>query len=123
MELNEITGEIIDAAVKVHSQMGPGLLESTYKTCLAYELAKRGLEVKTEVLLPIIYDGKKIDPGYRLDLLVESQVIVELKAVRKMIPIFDAQLLSYLKLSGNKVGLLLNFHVVRLKDGIKRFII
>jgi GxxExxY protein len=120
MEINEITGQIVDAAMKVHTKLGPGLLESAYEACLAYELRRRGLQVATQVALPITYEDVQLDAGYRIDLLVESQVIVELKAVEKMIPLYDAQLLSYLKLSGNKIGLLINFNVVRLKDGIKR---
>ncbi len=120
MEIKEITGQIVDAAMKVHTQLGPRLLESAYEACLAYELRRRGLNVATQVQLPIIYEDVRLDVGYRLDLLVESQVIVELKSVNKMIPLYDAQLLSYLKLSGNKIGLLINFNVVRLKDGIKR---
>jgi len=120
METNKITGQIVDAAMKVHSQLGPGLLESAYEACLAFELRKRGLQVRTQVELPITYDEIKLDVGYRLDLLVESSVIVELKSVDTMLPVFDAQLLSYLKLSGNKIGLLINFNVLRLKDGIKR---
>lgn len=120
MELNDITGQIVDAAIKVHSRLGPGLLESAYEACLAYELRHRGLQVATQVALPIQYEGVELDAGYRLDLLVEALVIVEHKAVEKMIPLYDAQLLSYLKLSGHKIGLLINFNVVQLKDGIKR---
>ena len=120
MNRNVVTGQIVDAAMKVHSKLGPGLLESAYEACLAFELRKRSLCVQTQVALPVIYENVKLDIGYRLDLLVESQVIVELKAVEKMIPLFDAQLISYLKLSGMEVGLLINFHVERLKYGIKR---
>ena len=120
MEINQITGQIVDAAMKVHTKLGPGLLESAYEACLAYELRQRGLQVATQVSLPISYEDVQLDAGYRIDLLVESQVIVELKAVEKMIPLYEAQLLSYLKLSGNKIGLLINFNVMRLKDGIKR---
>ena len=120
MEINEITGQIVDAAMKVHTKLGPGLLESAYEACLAYELRQRRLQVATQVSLPISYEDVQLDAGYRIDLLVESQVIVELKAVEKMIPLYEAQLLSYLKLSGNKIGLLINFNVMRLKDGIKR---
>lgn len=120
MELNEITAEIIDAAMKVHRALRPGLLESAYKTCLAFELRKRGLKVETEVAVPILYDGVVIDVGYRMDLLAEDQVPVELKAVSEIIPIFKAQLLSHLKLSDKRVGLLINFHVELLKDGIVR---
>jgi len=122
MEINEITGQIIDAAIKVHSALGPGLLESAYEICLAHELRKRGLNVQTQVMLPIEYDGIQLDAGYRIDLLVEKVVIVELKAVEKMNPIFEAQILSYLKLSNLQVGLLINFHVPRLKDGLKRIV-
>lgn len=120
MELNEITGQIVDASIKVHTHLGPGLLESTYEACLAYELRKRGLSVESQVSLPVKDEDVQLDVGYRIDLLVESRVIVELKAVEKMIPLYHAQLLSYLKLSGRKVGLLINFNVERLKDGIKR---
>ena len=121
MEINEITGHIVDASIKVHTQLGPGLLESAYEACLAYELRQRDLDVGVQVPLPIRYGEVKLDVGYRLDLLVESCVIVELKSVEKVIPLYDAQLLSYLKLSGNRIGLLINFNVTRLKDGIKRF--
>lgn len=122
MKINEITGQIIDAAIKVHTELGPGLLESAYEICLAHELRKRGLSVQTQVKLPIEYDGIHLDAGYRIDMLVESKVIVELKAVEKMPPIFEAQILSYLKLSNLQVGLLINFHVPRLKDGLKRIV-
>ncbi|MFO1041267.1 MAG: GxxExxY protein [Planctomycetaceae bacterium] len=120
MELNDITGQIVDAAMKVHTALGPGLLESAYQACLAYELRKRGLQVETEVELPVHYEGIRLDVGYRLDLLVESQVIVELKSVENVMPLHEAQLLSYLKLSGKKIGLLINFNVARLKNGIIR---
>jgi GxxExxY protein len=122
MEINIITGQIIDAAIKVHTILGPGLLESAYETCLAHELRKRGLNAQTQVALPIEYENVKLDAGYRVDLLVEGIVIVELKAVEKMNPIFEAQLLSYLRLSRLEVGLLINFHVLRLKDGLKRMV-
>jgi len=120
MELNEVTGQIIDASMKVHTELGPGLLESAYEACLAHELRKRGMNVVVQLALPVKYDGVELDAGYRIDLLVEDCVIVELKAVEKTTPLHEAQLLSYLKLSGQKVGLLINFNVVRLKDGIKR---
>ncbi len=123
MEINQITGTIIDSAMKVHSTFGPGLLESAYKACLIYELRKRGVRVDVEVGLPLIYDGVKLkDVGYRLDLLVEYKVVIELKAVEVMAPIFEAKLLHYLKLSGNKVGLLINFKVLHLRDGIQRMV-
>ena len=108
--------------MKVHSALGPGLLESAYKACLAHELRKRGLRVVSELALPIVYDGVTIDVGYRIDMLVEDAVVVEAKAVSKAPPIYEAQLLSYLKLSGHRVGLLINFHVLHLKDGIKRLV-
>ncbi len=122
MDLNTVTGHIVDAAMKVHSALGPGLLESAYEACLAYELRKRGLLVQSQVECPVIYDGIRIDIGYRLDLLVEVAVIAELKAVENITPLNKAQLLSYLKLSGKKVGLLLNFNVEHMKDGIIRMV-
>lgn len=122
MEINDISGNIVDAAMKVHSILGPGLLENAYEACLEHELKKRGSRVERQVALPVVYDGVRIDVGYRLDLLVEDAVIVELKAVEKIAPIHEAQLLSYLKLSGKKVGLLINFNVLHLKDGIKRMV-
>lgn len=122
MEINDITGQIVDAAIKVHSALGPGLLESAYETCLAHELRSRGLNVKLQLMLPIEYDGVQLDAGYRIDLLVAECVIVELKSVDKMHSLYDAQLLSYLKLSNIQVGLLINFNVTRLKDGLKRMV-
>jgi GxxExxY protein len=122
MDLNEISGQVIDAAMRVHSTLGPGLLESAYEACLKHELVKRGLRVEQQVVLPVRYDGVTIDLGYRLDLLVAGEIIVELKAVEKVTPLHEAQLLSYLKLSGKKVGLLINFNVVHLKTGIKRMV-
>ena len=122
MEINDITGQIIDSAMKVHTALGPGLLESAYEACLVHELLQRRLNVQTQVPLSINYDGIRLDVGYRLDLLIDNRVIVELKAVLEMHPIYEAQLLSYLKLSNLQVGLLINFHTVRLKDGIKRLV-
>ena len=119
---NDTSGQVVDAAMKIHSALGPGLLESAYEACLGHELRKRGLGVQIQVPLPITYDGVRIDLGYRVDLLVDAAVVVELKAVAKLQPIHDAQLLSYLKLSGHRVGLLINFHTLRLKDGIKRMV-
>ena len=119
---SQVSGAIVDAAMKVHSALGPGLLESAYSVCLAHELQKAGLKVRREVPQPVIYDGIKLDVGYRLDLLVEDSIIVELKAVEELLPIHQAQLLSYLKLSGKSVGLLINFHSVHLRDGIKRLV-
>ncbi len=108
--------------MRVHTALGPGLLESAYEACLAYELRKQGLSVETQVTLPVIYEGVRIDVGYRIDLIVAEVVIVELKSVGAIAPIHKAQLLSYLKLSGRKVGLLLNFNVVHLRDGLIRMV-
>jgi GxxExxY protein len=121
-ELNEITEQVIASAIAVHRALGPGLLESAYEACLAYELAERGLAVERQKGLPVTYRGVKVDCGYRIDLLVEGRVVVELKAVETLDPIHEAQLLSYLKLSGNKVGLLINFNVKMLKQGIRRMV-
>ena len=120
--LNRISGLIVDAAVKVHMRLGPGLFEEVYKQCLMIELEKRKLNFKAKVCLPVIYDHKVIDIGYRLDLLVESQVIVELKSVNSLHPIHKAQLLTYLKLSKKRLGLLLNFNVPVLPKGIVRIV-
>jgi 7-cyano-7-deazaguanine synthase len=119
-EVNRISGEIVDAAIAVHKKLGPGLLESAYEACLVRELLNRGLRVSRQVPLPIVYDGMMIETGYRLDLLVEQSVIVELKCVEQFSPVHHAQLLSYLKLSEKPLGLLINFHVKLLKDGISR---
>ena len=118
--LNQITEQIIGAAIAVHRALGPGLLESAYEACLACELTQQGLKVETQRPLPIIYREVKLDCGYRLDLLVEDAVIVELKSVDRLVPIHTAQLMSYLKLSGCKVGLLINFNETLLKNGIVR---
>ncbi|MBU0716990.1 MAG: GxxExxY protein [Planctomycetes bacterium] len=120
--LNEITEEVIGAAIAVHRLLGPGLLESAYEACLAYELADRGLAVEEQKSLPVIYRSVRVDCGYRIDLLVEGLVVVELKAVERLCPIHEAQLLSYLKLSGCRVGLLINFNVKLLKQGIRRMV-
>lgn len=122
MRVNEITGIVVDAAMKVHTQLGPGLLESVYERCLAHELRKRGLHIASQVPLPVLYDGEVIDGGYRIDLLVEDVVIVEIKAVDAMTHLFAAQLLSYLKLSGKPVGLLINFNTEHLRQGIRRLV-
>jgi GxxExxY protein len=120
--INQLTGIIVTAAMKVHSALGPGLLESAYQACLLHELRKQGLTVASQVVLPVVYDGETIDLGYRMDLLVEDLVIIELKCVEAVNPIHGAQLLSYLKLSGRNVGLLINFHVAHLRNGIKRMV-
>lgn len=123
MERNQISGQVVDAAMKVHTALGLGLLESAYATCLQHELIKRGLKVTSEVPLPVVYDGIKLEVGYRLDLVVEETVVVEIKAVEALAPIHQAQIISYLKLSGKPIGLLINFHSLHLKDGIKRFVV
>jgi len=120
--LNEITQEVIASAITVHRALGPGLLESTYEGCLAYELVDRGLAVERQKGLPVVYRGVKLDCGYHIDLLVEGLVVLELKAVEKLDPVHEAQLLSYLKLSGCRVGLLINFNVKMLKQGIRRMV-
>jgi GxxExxY protein len=120
--VQEISHAVITAAMRVHSQLGPGLLESAYTACLQHELMNAGLRSATQVGLPVVYDGVKLDLGYRIDLLVEDLVIVELKSVDAIAPVHQAQIISYLKLSGRSLGLLINFNVAHLKDGIKRFV-
>ncbi|MDP9037670.1 MAG: GxxExxY protein [Acidobacteriota bacterium] len=120
VRLNQISGTIIDSAIAVHSALGPGLLESAYEACLLYELRKRGLHVESQVPLPVVYEAVRLEAGYRLDLLVENTVVVELKACDAIAPVHRVQLLSYLKLSNKPLGLLLNFHVALMKDGILR---
>jgi len=123
MEINQITHEILDSAYKIHSKLGPGLLESAYSACLVYELRKKDLKVEIEKPLPLIYEEVKLECGYRIDLLVENQIVVELKTVEAFTDVHTAQVLTYLKLSNNKVGLLINFYTKSLKDGIKRLIL
>jgi GxxExxY protein len=120
--LDQISRRIIGAAIEVHRHLGPGLLESAYESCLVYELRQRGLRVEGQTPLPVTYKEIKLDCGYRLDLVVEDEIIVEIKAIEKLLPIHEAQLLSYLWLSHKKVGLLMNFHVPVLKDGLKRIV-
>ena len=120
--LDLITRRIIGADIEVHRHLGPGLLESAYETCLAYELRQIGFKVEEQKALPVLYKGVKLDCGYRLDLLVEDSVIVEVKAIESLNLIHDAQLLSYLRLADKRVGLLINFHVRVLKDGVKRLV-
>ncbi len=121
-EMNRITEAVIQAAMEVHRALGPGLLESAYEACLAFELAQRGLKVEQQKPLPVVYKEVRLDCGYRLDLLVEEKVIVEIKAIDQLLPVHYAQLLSYLKLSGCRVGLLINFNVKVLKNGIHRLV-
>ncbi len=122
MTLNEITGAIITASMKVHTALGPGLLESAYEACVAYELEKMGLLVERQKPVPVVYEDVKLECGFRADLLVEKQVVVELKAKDALHPIDEAQILSHLRLLNLQVSLLINFHVVSLKDGIKRMV-
>ena len=122
MDINKLTYEIIGCAYKVHSNLGPGLLESTYEVCLEYELTETGLYVERQVALPVVYNTIKLEAGYRIDLLIEHAVIVEVKSVETLAPIHTAQILTYLKLADKKIGLLINFNETDLKNGIKRFI-
>ena len=119
-DFTSCSGQVVDAAMKVHSALGPGLLESAYQACLAYELRDRGCHVLEQQPVPVRYRDVRRDVGYRIDLLVDDTVIVELKTVSQFLPIHEAQLLSYLKLTGHPVGLLINFRVLRLKQGIRR---
>jgi GxxExxY protein len=123
LEEKELTELIIGACIEVHKQVGPGLLESAYEHFLCHELSLRGLRVARQVELPVVYKGVRLDCGYRIDIVVEDRVILELKAVEKLAPIHEAQLISYLKLSGKRVGLLINFHVKRMIDGIVRRVV
>jgi GxxExxY protein len=120
---NEITHEIIGAAMEVHKRLGPGLLESAYEECLSHELRLRNLRVEQQLGVPVVYKEVKLECGYRLDLLVEGRVVVELKSIVGLAPIHEAIILAYLRLSGHKIGLLINFNVTVLKDGVRRFIV
>ncbi len=122
MKLNEVTETIIGSAIEVHKHLGPGLLESAYEVCLGYEIANRGLKVVRQMQLPVRYKEVHLDCGYRVDLLVQDSVVVELKVVERLEPIHDAQVLTYSRLSGCKVGLLLNFNTPILREGIKRIV-
>jgi GxxExxY protein len=123
MEINQITEKIIGCAIEVHKNLGPGLLESAYEESLYYELNTLGLDVKRQLALPLVYKDVKLDAGYRIDLMVENKVIVEIKSVEAIAEIHKAQLMTYMKLANIKIGLLINFNVSRLKDGIVRWII
>ena len=120
MKLEALTEQIIGAAIEVHRHLGPGLLESAYEECLCHELSLRGLAFERQLQLPVLYKGVSLDCGYKLDLVVEREVVLELKSVEKLLPIHEAQLLTYMRLGGYKVGLLLNFSVPLMKDGIVR---
>jgi GxxExxY protein len=115
-----LTREIIGGAIVVHKELGPGLLESAYEECLAVELVDRGLDVRRQVPVPVVFKGRPVECGYRLDMLVNDRVIVEIKAVERVVPVHEAQLLTYLRLAGKRVGLLMNFHCAYLRDGIVR---
>lgn len=119
-EIDVVARQIVDAAFTVHKALGPGLLENVYEVCLVHELRKRGLRTDHQVTLPVVYDNIRLDAGLRLDLLVEETVIVELKAVERLLPVHKAQVLTYLKLTGRRLGLLINFNVPVIKDGIHR---
>jgi GxxExxY protein len=129
-ETERIAAEVIGAAIRVHTALGPGLLESVYEACLCHELTRQGLRFQRQVTVPVVYEGIRLETGLRLDLVVEGCVVVELKAVEKLVSIHDAQILTYhdaqiltyLKLAGIRVGLLMNFNVVRLKEGLRRFV-
>lgn len=123
MQFEQITKEIIGAAIEVHKALGPGLLESAYEECLAYELIQKGLKVERQKPVPVIYKEIKLDYGYRIDLLVEDSVIVELKSIEAFAPIHEAQILTYMKFAEKKVGLLINFNVTVLKNGLKRYVL
>ncbi|MDX2250319.1 MAG: GxxExxY protein [Bacteroidia bacterium] len=122
MEIDKISEKVIGCAMKVHSLLGPGLLESVYEACLTHELVLAGLRVERQKPIPVIYDEVKLDAGFRIDLLVEDRLVVELKSVDSLHPIYMAQLITYLKLSKREVGLLINFNVKWLKDGVKRVV-
>jgi GxxExxY protein len=123
MEFDELSNRVIGCAIEVHRHLGPGLLESAYEQCLAHELSRNGIGFQLQLALPVQYKDVRLDCGYRIDILVENQLIVELKSVEEIRGIQEAQLLTYMKLAGMKIGLLMNFNVTKLKDGIKRFVL
>jgi GxxExxY protein len=122
MSAQEVSHAVITAAMQVHTELGPGLLESTYQACLHHELEAAGVQSACQIALPVVYRGVKLDIGYRIDMLVEGLVVVEIKSVDAISPVHQAQVISYLKLSGRSIGLLINFNVVHLKEGIRRFV-
>ena len=122
MDDEAIGTQVVDCAIRVHTALGAGLLESAYESCLAHELAKHGLEVRKQVPMPVLYDNTQMDVGYRIDMLVNNRVVVELKAVEKLMPLHTAQLLTYLKLSKLRLGFLLNFNVEHMRNGVKRVV-
>ena len=122
MELNDLTREIIGAAIEVHKHIGPGMLESAYEECLAYELASRGLSVTRQIPVPVVYKEVKLECGYRVDILVNDTVVLELKSVDVLAPIHEAQILTYMRFAKRRIGLLINFNVTVLKNGIRRYV-
>ena len=120
-DVDAVAREIVDSAFRVHQTLGPGLLESTYEACLRHELTKRGRSARAQVPISIVYDGVRLEVGFRMDRLVDECVVVELKAIDRLAPVVEAQMLTYLRLSRMRLGLLVNFNVVRIKDGIRRF--
>jgi GxxExxY protein len=122
-DIEAIARDVVDCAIKVHKALGPGLLESAYQFCHAYELRKRGWDVETEIKLPLLYEDQKVDVGYRIDTLINKLVIIENKCLEAILPVHEAQLLTYMKLSGCKIGFLLNWNVALMKHGIKRFVL
>lgn len=122
MELNQITEKIIGCAIEVHKRLGPGLLESAYEECLSYELQNAGLRINRQVAVPVVYKEIKLECGYRIDILVENTVIIELKSIDAFAPVHEAQILTYMKFANKSIGLLINFNVSLLKEGIKRYI-
>ncbi|HMO13432.1 MAG TPA: GxxExxY protein [Pirellulaceae bacterium] len=123
MEFDQLSNRVIGCAIEVHRYLGPGLLESTYEQCLAHELTRNSINIELQLALPVHYKDVRLDCGYRIDILIEKQLIVELKSVEEIRGIHEAQLLTYMKLAGVKTGLLINFNVTKLKDGIKRFVL
>ncbi len=121
-ELNEVTGRIIEFSIRVHKTLGPGMLEGAYEICLGHELVRNGFKVERQKKLPITYEGIQLDAGYRVDLIVNDSVIVEVKAVERLNPVHEAQLLSYLRMTGLSLGLLINFNMKLLRDGVKRVV-
>lgn len=122
LHLQRLTGEVIGAAIEVHRHTGPGLLESAYEECLSFELVRRGLKIERQKPLPIVYKEIKLDCGFRIDLLVDNAIVIELKSVESLAPVHEAQLLTYLRFSRKRVGLLINFNVKILKEGLRRYI-
>lgn len=123
MQFEKITNDIIGAAIEVHKHLGPGLLESAYEECLAYELQLKGYKVERQKPVPIIYKEVKLDYGYRIDILVENQIVIELKSIETFAPVHEAQILTYMKFADKEIGLLINFNVTLLKNGIKRYVL